>query len=132
MRFLLRRAARFGLIGLAGFGTLAGAKLTLEHLQHGEICPVVGPIPACIIVFFGYLLMLVSAILLGRRISKPAFYGGWTPVFLLAFIGVTLELVKGQTCPPGVFGIPQCFFSLAMVLACLGLFKFSRKTVAAA
>jgi len=47
-------------------------------------------------------------------------------------MGVTLELIKGQTCPPGAFGIPQCFFSLAMVLICLGLFKLSRKALSAA
>ena len=87
-----------------------------------------GPIPACIIVFLGYLLILLAGVFLSKRISKPAFLLGWTPVFLLALIGVTLELVKGQTCPPGAFGIPQCFFSLAMVLTCLALFKLSRKT----
>ena len=128
MKGTMQTAARAGLIFLAGFGTLAGAKLSLEHMQHGEICPTAGPIPACIIVFLGYLLILLAGVFLSKRFSKPAFILGWTPVFLLAFIGVTLELVKGQICPPGAFGIPQCFFSLAMVLACLALFKFSRKT----
>ena len=84
--------ARIGLILLAGFGTLAGGKLTLEHMQHGEVCPVVGPIPACIIVFLGYLLMFLGAVFLGKSSSKPTFILGWVPVFLLAFIGVTLEL----------------------------------------
>ena len=44
---------RLALIGLAGLGMLAGAKLSVEHLQYGEVCPMLGPIPACIIVFLG-------------------------------------------------------------------------------
>lgn len=126
MKPAIQTAARFALTALAGLGTLAGGRLTAEHLQHGEICPMAGPIPACIIVFLGYLLILLAGLFQSKRFSKPAFLLGWTPVFLLALIGVSLELVKGQTCPPGAFGIPQCFFSLAMVLACLALFKLSR------
>lgn len=128
MKPAIQTAARFVLIALAGLGTFAGGRLTVEHLQHGEVCPMAGPIPACIIVFLGYLLVLLAGIFLSKKFSKPAFFLGWTPVFLLALIGVSLEIVKGQTCPPGAFGIPQCFFSLAMVLACLGLFKLGRKT----
>lgn len=131
MKTTLNTSARIALILLAGLGTYAGAKLTIEHLPHGGVCPMLGPVPACIIVFLGYFLILLSAIFLSKRISKPFFYIGWTPVFLLAAIGVTLELIKGQTCPPGAFGIPQCFFSLAMALICLGLFKLSRKTFGA-
>jgi len=117
--------ARLGLMVLTIFGTLAGAKLTLEHLKHGEVCPTLGPIPACIIVFLGYFLMLGAAAFIKKRLSKPAFLLGWAPVFILAFLGVTLELIKGETCPSGAFGIPQCFFSLGMVLLCGFLFKVS-------
>ena len=119
--------ARIALIILAGLGTLAGLKLSVEHLQHGEICPMLGPIPACIIVFLGYLCVLLSALFIKKGFTKRLFYTGWTPVFLLAFMGVTLELTKGHVCPEGAYGIPQCFFSLAMVLACLGLFKLALK-----
>ena len=121
-------AARFILLALAGFGTFAGGQLSVEHLRHGEVCPMLGPIPACIIVFLGYLLIALSAVFMKRSAVKKLFYIGWTPVFLLALMGVILELTKGQICPPGAFGIPQCFFSLAMVLLCLGLFKFSFKS----
>ena len=132
MNNVINKAARLVLIVLAGLGTFAGARLTLEHLPHGGVCPMLGPIPACIVVFLGYLFILLAAIFLSKRASKPLFFAGWTPVFLLALMGVTLELIKGQTCPPGAFGIPQCFFSLAMVLICLGLFKLSRKALSAA
>jgi hypothetical protein len=122
------KIARIALIGLAGLGMLAGAKLSLEHLQHGEVCPMLGPIPACIIVFLGYLGVVLAAFFIKQPFSKKLFYVGWTPVFFLALIGVGLELTKGHVCPPGAMGIPQCFFSLAMALICFGLFKFSPKT----
>ena len=113
---------------LAGLGALAGLRLSIEHLQHGEICPVLGPIPACIIVFLGYLCVFLSALLISKTFVKRLFFIGWTPVFLLALMGVVLELTKGDICPSGAYGIPQCFFSFAMALICLVLFKITLKT----
>ena len=86
-----------------------------------------GPIPACIIVFLGYLSVMLAAILIKKPFSNRLFYVSWTPVFLLALIGVILELTKGHVCPPGAYGIPQCFFSFAMALICMGLFKLAQK-----
>ena len=123
---------RIALVAIAGFGTLAGLKLSIEHIQHGEVCPMLGPVPACIIVFLGYLCVVLAALFLKRTFAKRLFYVGWTPVFLLALMGVVLELTQGHTCPPGAYSIPQCFFSLAMALICLGLFKYSSKGAAAA
>ena len=120
--------SRVALIVIGGFGTLAGLKLSAEHLQHGEVCPTLGPLPACIVVFLGYLCVVLAAVFLKKTFVKRLFYIGWTPVFLLALMGVILELTKGHVCPPGAYGIPQCFFSLAMVLICLGLFKLTLKT----
>ena len=128
----INTTARLASKTLAGLGTFAGARLTLEHLPHGGVCPMLGPVPACIIVFLGYFLVLIAAMFLNARASKPLFFVGWASVFLLAFMGVILELTQGQTCPSGAFGIPQCFFSLAMVLICLGLFNLSRKSLSAA
>lgn len=127
---------RLALILLAGFGTLAGLQLSIEHIQHGEICPMLGPIPACIIVFIGYLCVLLAALFVKTAFVKRLFYIGWTPVFLLALMGVIVEvgvmlgLVKDHICPIGAYGIPQCFFSFAMILICLGLFKLTLKTAA--
>ena len=130
---LLNMLPRFALIILAGFGTQAGLKLSIEHMQHGEICPMLGFIPACIIVFLGYLCVVLAAIFVKKTLAKRLFYVGWTPVFLLALMGVIVEIgvmvgwVKDHICPIGAYGIPQCFFSFAMALICLGLFKLSLK-----
>ena len=126
--------ARIALIILSGLGTLAGLKLSITHIQQGEICPVLGPIPACIIVFLGYLCVLLAAIFIKITFTKRLFYIGWTPVFLLALMGVLIEvgvmmgIIKDHICPIGAYGIPQCFFSFAMILICLGLFKLALKT----
>ena len=126
--------ARIALIILAGLGTLAGLRLTITHMQQGEICPMLGPVPACIIVFLGYLCVLLSALFIKKGFTKRLFYIGWTPVFLLALMGVIVELgvmlglVTNHICPIGAYGIPQCFFSFAMVLICLGLFRLALKT----
>ena len=119
--------ARIALIILAGLGTFAGLRLSITHIQQGEICPVLGPIPACIIVFLGYLCVVLAAFFIKKPFTKRLFYIGWTPVFLLALMGVILELTQGHICPPGAYGIPQCFFSFAMALICLGLFKLALK-----
>jgi len=115
--------AHGSLLLLSGFGFLAGAQLSVNHLRHGEICPMIGPVPACIIVFFGYLMVFIATITIRKPWSKNLFYVGWAPVFLLALFGIIIELTKGNICPPGPAGIPQCFFSFAMVVICWSLFK---------
>lgn len=126
--------SRLAMVIVAGFASLSTLKLSVDHLQHGEVCPMLGPIPACIFVFLGYFCVVLAAIFITKPFVKRLFYIGWTPVFLLALIGVTAEialmlgLVKDHTCPPGPIGIPQCFFSLAIALICLASFKIALKT----
>lgn len=123
----LAKLARGGLLFLSGFGFIAGARLSITHLQHGEICPMIGPVPACIIVFMGYFMVFVAALMIDKNWSRRIFYMGWTPVFLLALMGVIFELTRGQICPPGPAGIPQCFISLAMAGLCWLLFRRARR-----
>jgi len=110
---------------------MSGAKLSAAHMQHGEVCPMLGPMPACIIVFLGYALVFIAGLYAPKALARKLFIVGWTPIFLLALIGVSLELIKGSTCPAGAWGVPQCVFSLVMALVCLGLFwglsKFSSR-----
>lgn len=116
------------LLLIAAFGTIAGLRLSLSHLQVGEICPVLGSVPACIIVFIGYLLVLIAAIFYKTKWSPILFYIGWSPVFLLALFGVIFELTQGNICPPGPIGIPQCFISLALASIAWLLFFVIRRS----
>jgi len=126
-------ATRYGLMALAILGSLAGWQLTYTHLNIGETCPMLGPMPACIIVALGYFLVTVSAIFAGSKWSKRLFFIGWLPVAFLAASGVALELLGQDICPAGALGIPQCFYSLLMALICLALFlsyrKFARRDI---
>ena len=114
--------SRIVLILLAGFGTFVGAQLSLSHMQSGEVCPLLGGVPACYLVFVMYGMVVLSAVLIRNKLSGWLFLIGWAVVFGLAASGVTLELIQGETCPPGPAGIPQCFISLAMASACLLLY----------
>jgi len=111
------------LLLLSGFGSYAGGRLSISHFQHGEVCPLIAYMPACIIVFFGYSSIFLSSIIYRKTWSKKLFYIGWTPVFLLALFGVIVELTKGHICPPGPMDIPQCFFSLLMAVMCWVFFQ---------
>ena len=91
--------ARGILIFIAGFGCLTGARLSLDQMQHGEMCPLLGPIPACYIVFLGYFCILISAIMVHRNWSKKLFYSGWSLVFLLALFGVCIGTNQGTYLP---------------------------------
>jgi len=126
----MEKAARYALLLLAFSGALAGGQLSLQHLSFGEVCPMLGPIPACLVVFLGYLSISVSAALGATSRAKWLFFLGWVPVAGLAFSGVVLELLGNDICPPGALGIPQCVYSFAMAMMCLGLFLLYRRFAA--
>jgi len=120
---------RAALLFIAGFGCWAGVRLSIDHLQHGEVCPMIGPVPACIVVGLGYFAIIISACIIHKPASQIIFLIGWAPIFILAFLGVILELTRGHICPPGPANIPQCFYSLAMATACGILFWIIRARV---
>ena len=124
---VLQKTSQLFLLLLSALGTFAGTRLSVDHLQHGEVCPTLGPVPACIIVLLGYLCALIAAVNFKKTWANKLFYLGWTPVFLLALSGVVLELTKGHICPPGGLGIPQCFYSFAMAVIAWILFRVIRK-----
>ena len=85
--------------------------------------PTVGFVPACYIVFIGYLLMLIAAIaILFHRQLLRVFFIGWTPVFLLAFFGSLFELSNGATCPKTSGGLALCYVSLSFAIMIVGLY----------
>lgn len=115
------------LVLLTLFGMGAGGLLSLDHIQTGEFCPKIGSVPACYLVLAGYIFMFAGAVTSSTKSASKIFFFGAIPVLLLALLGVLGEIFIGQTCPAGGFGIPQCFYSLALVILCIGLFLFLRK-----
>lgn len=104
----------------AGTGAVAGVLLSYQHFHTGQTCPLLGPLPACYLVFMGYALVAGSAFL-KKPAASVAFWLGWTPITGLALAGTVLELVQGGVCPRTAGGIPQCYLSLLIAAALLAL-----------
>lgn len=111
--------ALLSLAALLGFW--GGAALSLHHLVAGDVCPTLASVPACYLVSAGYALIFAAA-WSPRRASFVLFFAGFLPVFLLAIVGVTLELTQGNICPRALGFIPQCFLSLALASITVALF----------
>jgi len=86
-----------------------------------------GPVPACYLVFVGYIAIGVSVVLEPLR-SGWIFVSGWLPVFLFALSGSSLELLGRPTCPRSAADVPLCFFSLAIASTLLAVFILARRT----
>ena len=98
--------------------------VVLRQLQ-GQNCPMIGFVPACYVVFVGYLAMAFSVTINPRK-TAWLFYPGWIPVFMLAFTGTSLELMGKPTCPRTSADIPLCFLSLAISTGLLLAYLFTR------
>lgn len=105
---------------------LAGlTPLILDELRGIDACPMLGPVPACYIVGFGYLAMTIAVIFSPRRLTV-LFLLGWIPVFLLALSGSTMEILGRSTCPASPAGTPLCYFSFAVASLLLPAFLLGR------
>lgn len=105
--------------GLALYGAYVAFGISQVHLTGVERCPTIGPVPACYLVFAGYLAMLFAMI----RPINWLFLTGWIPVFLLAAAGVAGEIFSdAPVCPQTDGGIPKSYFSfgISLVLGFLG------------
>ena len=100
-----------GLVALAGF--LSVVSVSMAQWTDGGACPLLGPIPACYLVFVAYgtvVLLVVHPVLWSARV----FWACWSVLFGLAALGSGFELAGHDTCPKTENGIPKCFFSLAL------------------
>ena len=109
------------------FGMWAGATLSLKHIQVGGVCPELGNTPVCFIIFIGYALMLIGAAFIRGKFAYRSFILGAAPVLTLALLGVVSEIFISEICPPGMLGIPQCFYSLVLAFICIVLFILLRR-----
>jgi len=114
---------RIIIIVLATIGFLGVGEISHAHWSHEASCPMIGSIPACYIILVGYGLIFLS-MFVKPILSLRLFIIGWTPVIILALLGVVGELTATLSCPPSAIGIPKCYFSAAMSLA-IGLLYWS-------
>ena len=123
---------RIALIAMVLFGLWGAGRLSYEQYQTGEACPILGDtVPACYVAFGGYVLIAVgvaiSLLVPGGAAGSYLFWGGTTIAGGLAAFATVLELMKGDVCPVGPYGIPMCYISLAfsIVIAVLYVLQAS-------
>lgn len=122
------RIAQCTLFLLAFGGAFSSGALVFRHLRTDETCPMIGSVPACLIIFLGYVVICISPLFLAKSLRRRFFLIGWIPVTGFALFGVISEILGHNICPPGAFGLPQCVYSLAMALFCLILFILAQQS----
>ncbi len=101
---------------LALFGLFGVLPVSLAELSASGACPHLGDLPACHLVSLAYGTVLLTV--LHRRLWNPwVFLLAWLPIFSLAAMGSSLELLGHGTCPKTESGLPKCFFSLGLAVA---------------
>ena len=119
-------ALRLGIATVAGLVLVGLSPLILDEWQGEEACPQLGALPACYVVGLGYCAM-AGAALFGPRRLTALFLIGWTPVFVIALTGTTMEILGRPACPASPTGIPMCYYSLAIASLLLPAFWFGRQ-----
>lgn len=113
---------------LLGVGLYGAFSVSYTTMTGTSPCPSIVGIPACFVVFMGYSLMLIAALINTHRHAGKCFLAGWIPVFLLAFVGSMFEIGNGNTCPKSSFGLALCYVSLAFAMTVIACFFIVRKS----
>ena len=124
-RPIVNIAARAAIIGSCAFGLSGIAPIAYQHATGIELCPTLGPVPACYIVLLGYTLAGASMIV-GVRIRTALFVTGWLPVFGLAVMGSSMQVLGILQCPKSTGDIPGCFLSLTLATSLIFVFLVER------
>lgn len=114
--------------GLSVFGLFGVVPISIQHATGAELCPTLGFVPACYVVLLGYALIGTSAVV-GVRFRTTLFVTGWLPVFGLALMGSSMEVLGYEACPRSADNIPTCFFSLAFATLLVAAFFLQRSTM---
>lgn len=118
MRKMPSVSLRVIVAALALFGLFGVLPVSLAEVSVGGACPHLGVLPACHLVSLAYGTVLLTV--LHRRLWNPwVFLLAWLPIFALAAMGSSLELLGHGTCPKTESGLPKCFFSLVLAVALL-------------
>jgi len=104
------------LLSVALFGAI---NLAWSNYTKVDLCPKLGPVPACYVFITIYVLILVGII----RPVRWFFLSGAIAAFALASIGIAREIIYSTpVCPQTSNGIPTCyiFFIVILVLIAFG------------
>ncbi|MEP3296798.1 MAG: hypothetical protein ABJO27_10025 [Pseudoruegeria sp.] len=116
MKRYLSLILRLGLVAVSVIVLTGIVPISVAQMQSGDVCPIIGGIPACYIVTLCYAAIGLSAAL-WRKPNDRIFLAGVVPVIGLALIGTSAELWGTPTCPRSDTGCPLCYTSLFVGVA---------------
>lgn len=105
----MKALLHIGIIILAAIGFAGVANISYMHLTGESLCPILGVIPACYVIFVAYGMVIISMFL--KENAKKVFFIFWLPIILLALLGSIGELTNLAQCPHTQEGTPKCYFS---------------------
>ena len=114
--------------GLSAFGLFGVVPISIQHATGTVQCPTLGPVPACYVVLLGYALIGASVVV-GVQFRTRVFAAGWIPVFGLALMGSSMEILGFEACPRSADNIPTCFYSLSFATILVATFFLQRATM---
>ena len=117
--------ARLVVVGLCTVGLFGVVPIAFRQAMGTVPCPALGLVPACYVVLLGYALIGASVII-RIELRTPLFAAGWMPVFGLALMGSSMEMLGYEACPRNADSVPTCFFSLALTLGLIVAFFVER------
>ena len=127
---------RIALIAMVLFGLWGAGQLSYKQYLSGEACPILGDtVPACYIAFGGYILIAAGvavSLLIPGAVGNYLFWAGTSVAGGLAAYASVMELIKGDVCPVGPYGIPMCYISLAFSIVIATLFLLQPNPAASA
>ena len=95
---MVNMIARVVVAGFCVIGLFGIVPITIQHAKGIETCPVLGIVPACYVVTLAYTLTGASMIF-GARLRSALFMAGWMPVFGLALLGSSMQVLGNEACP---------------------------------
>ena len=85
--------------------------LVLDEISNGPICPKLLWIPACYIILWAFISLLVLDL---SKVCSYVFYAVVAVPISIALYGTVFQIFWGIECPKTDSWIPMCFISLAL------------------
>jgi hypothetical protein len=98
---------------ISAVGILFSIYLVISEILAPGYCPRIFQIPACFIVLFSFVCVLVSVFMSGNLFNLVLFFTGADIGIILA-VWFSCNQITGLEECPRLFGLPLCFGSLAM------------------
>ena len=117
--------ARVVVAGFCVIGLFGIVPITYQHVTGIVSCPMLGIVPACYVVTLAYSLTGASMFVVAR-LRSTLFLAGWIPIFGLALLGSSMQVLGNEACPRSVGDIPGCYLSLTLTTSLILAFLVER------